>query len=367
MPYRVHTVSLLLALLAFALAACGASTEENNQGVLLTAQSMSQTMVAVQLTELAEANPSSTPTPSLQVTKTKNPQNTPTPLAGDGACLAARLSDESVPDDSLIAGGSSFEKTWVLTNIGTCTWTEDYGLAFHHGNAMNAVEYTPLAGWVTPGQSVILSLDMVAPVSPGSHIGFWSLQSPDGAFFGPSANGTFWVRITVPGPTPTSKARDLAWSSGGSVRTDGQLASQVQAGDDSANNAWRGFVTFNFGNLADDATVTSVVLDLSANSFLNGDPFSMGCLNVYLSFYGGLDSSDYGSASGSPLWTFCSQADLSGGARYGGQAAIQAVQDALPANQIQLAFQFENQTNNNGSPDTLRLNPNLSILWYKSD
>lgn len=359
---------LLLVLFSLAVAGCGGAEGKNNDAILETAQSIAKTMVAIQFTELAQINPSATPAPAQASPTLAEPKDTPTAQAGGGQCLAARLSDESIPDDTVFAPGESFQKSWVLTNTGTCTWTQEYGLAFHHGNAFTAVEYTPLAGWVLPGESVFLTLDMEAPFNPGSHIGFWSLLSPNGTYFGASSTDTFWVRITIPGATPVSKARDLAWSSGGAVRNDGLVSNDVEVGDDNSNGDWQGFVTFNFGNLTNDSTVTAVILYLDSNYSETGDPFaSLGCLNVYRSSYGGLDTTDYNNTSSGSLWTFCSVAELSGGAIYAGPDAIAEVQNALNANQIQLSFQFENQTNSDGSNDRIELNPNLSIFWYRID
>jgi hypothetical protein len=365
---KQRNLLFLAMILSLALVACGSSASEDNDAVLETAQSIAGTMVAVQFTELAQVNPTATEA-ALEASATPGEaKDTPTAVAGGGECLSASLSDESIPDDTIFAPGESFQKSWVLTNTGTCTWTEEYALAFHHGNAMTADEFTPLAGWVLPGESVVLALNMVAPFQPGSHIGFWSLQSPNGTYFGASSTDTFWVKITIPGATPTSKPRDLAWSSGGAVRNDGLVSNDIEVGDDNTNGDWHGFATFNFGNLTNDSTVTAVILYLNSNNSVSGDPFTeLGCLNVYASSYGGLDTSDYGNADGVPLWTFCSVAELSGGAIYGGPAAISAVQNALNANQLQLSFQFDNQTNSSGSNDNIKLNPNLSLFWYRID
>lgn len=356
------TTALMSALL---LSACSGNEGLTTEGLAATAESIAETMVSARFTATARAatvTPTVTPT---QATPTSGGP-TPTPLAGDGPCLAVSLSDENVPDDSVMQAGETFTKTWVLTNLGNCTWTEEYSLVFHHGNSMEAIEAVALPGWVAPGQSVGLSLDMVAPSAPGSHIGFWSLRAPDGGLFGPSANGTFWVRITIPGPTPTSQVRTLGWSNAGAVRADGLLDDQIRSGDDTENQGWQGFLTFDFGNLADDSAITGVALYMTDDYLLSSDPFtSLGCLNVYLSYYGGVNSSDYDSYSGSPLWRFCNVNDLSGGAVYGSQAAIDAVQNALPSGLIQLALVFDNPTDADGINDHIIVDPYLAVTWYR--
>jgi len=338
-------------------AACGPSSEE----ILATAAQMAETMAAVQLTAIAEANPTATATATLP-SPTPTKKTSATPFVSTGSqCLAASLSDETIPDDTLMAPGQSFEKAWVLTNMGTCTWTENFALVFHHGDSMSAVQNTPLAGWVEPGKSVTLTLGMTAPSEGGSHIGFWSLLSPDGVYFGPSANGVFWVRINVSGEVPTSTVKTIIGSSG-SAGSDGSTNSATVSGDDTGNDSWRGISAFSYAQLRDDVVVTGVTLDLSQIYTVEGDPFSdLGCLNIYISY-----SSDYYSASGNPLWIFCSVADLSGSARYGGPNAISVIQNTLSGSQIQLILQFDQEGDLDGDEDSLTVtNPALTIFYYR--
>ena len=48
--------------------------------------------------------------------------------------------------------------------------------------------------FVEPGRIVDISVDMVAPTSPGTYTSFWRLQRPNGELFGDQA----YVRIIVP-------------------------------------------------------------------------------------------------------------------------------------------------------------------------
>ncbi len=356
----------LIVVLLLVLVFRGGNAQLSDEEMLGTSQAMSGTMVAVQLTEIAQLNPIATaaivevlPSPTAEPER-----DTPTP-ATEGECLTMQLTDENVPDDTIMGAGEVFVKSWLLTNTGTCTWTEEYALVFHHGDDMEAINFTPLGGWVLPGESVWLSLDMIAPFQAGSHIGFWALQSADGAVFGPGSTGTFWVRVAIAGPTPTSRARVFDPASGGAIRVDGQPDNEIKAGDDTSNLDWQGLLTYKFGNLSENATVTGAVLDISNDYAINGDPFAtLGCLNVYISNYGGIDASDYGSAEGFALWTFCSEADLGGGARFGGPAAIDAVDAALFANQLQLILVFENQTDSDGTQDNVITEPLLTISFF---
>lgn len=355
-------IVVLLLVLVFRGGEEGVSPED----VLGTSQAIAGTSVAVQLTELAQVQPSATEPPVTEApTATNVPEDTPTPGDPDLDCLAMSLTDENYPDDTIVNPGETFTKSWLLTNTGSCTWTEEYSLVFNRGDDMEAPNRTALAGWVLPGESVWLSLEMIAPFQPGSHIGFWNLEAADGTNFGPSGSEAFWVQIAIAGPTPTSRARGFDPSEAAAIRVDGQPATELRIGDDNSNQDWQGLATYSLGNLSENSTVTGVVLDPNIDFSLDGDPFaSLGCLNVYQSNYGGVDASDYGSAEGFALWTFCSLDDLKGGARFGGPGAIEAIDSALFANQVQLIFVFELQTDSDGVQDQLATEPTLTISFY---
>jgi hypothetical protein len=65
---------------------------------------------------------------------------------------------------------------------------------------MGAPESVALEALVQPSQSVEISVEMVAPQTPGNYQGNWKLSNPDGELFGigPNSNLPFWVRIVVP-------------------------------------------------------------------------------------------------------------------------------------------------------------------------
>lgn len=127
------------------------------------------------------------------------PTETPTG-SGPGGCVLAEqfVADVSIPDGTVLAGGSSFVKTWRVKNTGTCTW-ENYKLIFAAGEQMSGpasvnVNTTP------PGATLDVSVNLVAPTTPGEHKGGWRFQATNGSVF-----GSLTVVITVPAPaTPTS-------------------------------------------------------------------------------------------------------------------------------------------------------------------
>jgi hypothetical protein len=50
-----------------------------------------------------------------------------------------------------------------LQNAGTCTWTKSYTISLFSGDGMGAAASTTLPADVSPGQSVDISVDMIAP------------------------------------------------------------------------------------------------------------------------------------------------------------------------------------------------------------
>jgi hypothetical protein len=102
--------------------------------------------------------------------------------------------------------GQAFTKVWRLKNIGECKWTRDYSVQFFSGERMGAPKSVPVSKVVDPGESVEISVDMIAPSVGGKYQGNWKLRNPSGQWFGigPSGDAAFWVRIVVvPPPTPT--------------------------------------------------------------------------------------------------------------------------------------------------------------------
>jgi hypothetical protein len=83
-------------------------------------------------------------------------------------------------------------------------------VAFFSGDQMGASPSVSLAGDVAPGQSVDISVDMVAPNRSGKYQGNWKMRNASNVLFGigPGGAAPFWVRIVVMlTPTPTSTPR----------------------------------------------------------------------------------------------------------------------------------------------------------------
>jgi len=171
---------------------------------------------AATLTPIATSQPSPTSketmaeTPTLNITlSTVTPSKTtnaaPTTTLCDQAAAGNPI-DVTIPDDTPMQPGQAFTKTWRLQNSGTCTWTKDYKIAVFSGESMNAPSSIPLPQKVEPGQSVDISVDMVAPQTPGTYQSNWKLRNTSSTWFGigPGGGSPFWVRIIVSGSLTAS-------------------------------------------------------------------------------------------------------------------------------------------------------------------
>ncbi len=171
--------------------------------------------VAPEAVSTATASPDPSPTNTQSVptaTGTVKSPSTSNTDHGDEACTyrATFLGDATIPDDSFVAAGSMFVKTWMVRNDGTCTWGPDkyahflYALAFAGGSQMGAPSVIPLHDAVRPGQTTDVSVTLVAPTAPGTYTSNWMFRvegDPNGVGpnvgVGPYGNQPLSARIRV--------------------------------------------------------------------------------------------------------------------------------------------------------------------------
>ncbi len=132
-------------------------------------------------------------------------------VASAASCDAALfVADVSVPDDTIFLPSTAFIKTWRLKNVGTCTWTTSYKLAFASGTQLSGPDEVPLSAAVSPGATVDVSVNLVSLAGDGTYRGYWQLKNASGTRFGlgTTADKPFWVEIVVRSgitqSTPTS-------------------------------------------------------------------------------------------------------------------------------------------------------------------
>jgi len=189
---RRAVASLAISVIFCTLMACG-SPGQTGPSVSQRATGLAQTAAAL-LTSTAAASvtpvtPTVPPTATIMPTATISPvpvTDTPSPTATATPCpnlKADFVADVNVPDGTHFAPGSDFKKTWRLRNSGDCAWTTDYTLRYVGGEPMSGVTIS-LPNAVPPGATIDLTISLVAPTSPGKHIGRWQLFTPDGSAFG---------------------------------------------------------------------------------------------------------------------------------------------------------------------------------------
>jgi hypothetical protein len=147
--------------------------------------------IKLQVADAAGAKPTETLEPS-----TPEATSIPTPdVTTEAGCTlnATCVADVTIPDDTVLAPGASFVKTWRIRNSGTCDWTAGFRFVFVGGDQMGGevqVAVPPTAA----GSTADLSVNLTAPAAPGTYRGNWRMQSDTGLAFG----STVYVRIVVP-------------------------------------------------------------------------------------------------------------------------------------------------------------------------
>ena len=204
----------------------GSNSPEDDVNAIYTNAAL--TVEAQQLTLLA-SQPTATVTPF--VTLTPLSTNTafatiaPPPLSAfatntqaisnTGGCdNSVYVSDVTIPDNTVVTSGQAMTKTWKVQNSGTCAWTATYKITYVAGNAMGGTA-TAIGQAVGPGQSVDVSVAMVAPTAAGEVAGTWRLANDKSVVFGTNltivvnvggggATGTPAKTVTPGGPTVTA-------------------------------------------------------------------------------------------------------------------------------------------------------------------
>ena len=212
----------LLALALLLLTACNLPSQRtptpDNPSLLYTAAAQT---VSAQLNVTPAATQEVFPTATLapdQPTQTSAPPsatlpptNTSVPPTATNIPVpcdrATFMTDVSYPDNTEVGTGASFVKTWRLKNNGTCTWTSSYAIVFVRGDSMGgpaSLQFT--TGTVAPGQTVDVSVSLIAPASEGTFQGYWKLRNGGGTLF----DSEFWVKIKAVKLQPTSTSTPKA-------------------------------------------------------------------------------------------------------------------------------------------------------------
>jgi uncharacterized protein YkwD len=198
--------------LAMTLSACGAQSPVET----FTPSTPAKTEVTA-----ATQIPAATKTPSAQVSVPPTPE-TPVPT-NDPNCTnsAAFVADVTIPDNTDMAAGATFTKTWRVKNTGTCTWTSNYTLSYYSDEQMGLPSSVPLS--VTPpNQTADISVDLRASSSMGTHRSYFVIKNPAGLIMKIDNDSRLWVVINVSSqvasvPTATQIAGSVPVTGSGSA------------------------------------------------------------------------------------------------------------------------------------------------------
>ncbi len=115
------------------------------------------------------------------------------------------VSDETIPDGTVIEPGATFLKTWRVRNSGNAAWDIGYSLSFHTGKAMGGPDYVVVPP-ARPGSVVDVSVTLTAPDEPGTYRSIWRVRNPVGKQFG----DLLFAEIVVERRPDLESARDAA-------------------------------------------------------------------------------------------------------------------------------------------------------------
>lgn len=123
--------------------------------------------------------------------------------------LLGKVRDITVADGYQMDPGSTANKTWELTNGGSCSWDANFQIVDAGGTLPKTVQTKAIGKSVAPGGTVQVTVPVVAPNQAGTYTANYKIRSSSGEVFGSGANATsaFWVSIAVisqPQPQPPS-------------------------------------------------------------------------------------------------------------------------------------------------------------------
>jgi len=203
MIQRLFIVALLITLM---LSGCNAQATTAQPAVTAPSetQAPTETESPASITKTRIVTDTETPVATLtQLTptaETPRPTNIP-----DCTNSASFVIDVTIPDNSKVGAGTSFTKTWRVSNSGTCIWASDYTLTYYSEERMNAPASVPLA--VTyPGQTADISINLMAPNSLGTHRGNFVIKNPAGLIMKVDNDSRLWLVINVTNEIATATA-----------------------------------------------------------------------------------------------------------------------------------------------------------------
>jgi hypothetical protein len=172
----------------------------------------------------------------------------------------------------------------------------------------------------------------------------------------PDATTTYKLTASGGGSTVSANAKVTVQAAANSVtiEADEELSGYIRSsgvernigvyvGDDDANRAIQGFLTYRISEIPDDAVITRVVVDFSTYDLPYESPFpELGCLRAYVHEYGSLGNQYWTGDATDPIGEWCDLAALD--SPTGAAAMKDALQDEVGDNEFQFRLQFSDGT-----------------------
>lgn len=212
-PFWIPSAALMLVL-----SACAGKTSTPDTASVDAIYTQAAATVGARLTQTASMftnTPQVSPT-SNELSATQTPLITNTPEITGTAFLIntqvpptqascdnmAYVADITIPDDSTVAPGSKFIKTWKVRNNGQCTWTTSYRLIYGWSANWPEIVAAPPANvaiskTVEPGAEYDVSVTLTAPIKSGVYLAAFRLQNDKGYNFGTILYVQFQVNGTA--------------------------------------------------------------------------------------------------------------------------------------------------------------------------
>jgi len=314
--------------------------------------------------EVKPTRPAQPPRPAATVTPVPD-------VEGPGGCTlnAAYAGDVTIPDGTEIPPDKSFTKTWRMRNSGTCAWEAGTKLVFNSGDQMGGPPQVPV-GPVASNSGTQISVNLVAPNTPGTYTGYWQLQSPEGTKYGSAIYVAIIVVPAAPLPTetpgggappaPTAAATQqtiiiqLDADNSGSGGSGG--AGQAQAGDDASDSRVIAYLSWDLSAIPAGAEIVSAKIHWGTQCFRGGDvgdctgtrnPFPalgndrLGYLDILHYYYGDLSNPPAAMLNPSLFTPFHVYSSQPAGTL---DVTDQVADDLADGTDFQLRITFENST-----------------------
>jgi hypothetical protein len=126
----------------------------------------------------------------------------PAATAQPAACAQVSwVSDVTIPDDTVMASGTQFVKTWRVKNTGSCAFSGTLNFV-GKGNQMGGQSPVVLPK-IEAGQQLDVSVNLTAPTQAGDYFGTWQPRTGDGT---PMENLVVRIKVSAAAATPVPTA-----------------------------------------------------------------------------------------------------------------------------------------------------------------